>query len=582
MKYRSGLVLALSLVLTYATGRSHAAVATDWTLALVPSFYVAGLSCTLPADDGCVLDKTYWGQNYFDPADQISLFSDWPVASPLGLSIFGTPPATQCLDMGSLTNATGLPAIAGFSDSGPFVVLGGAVSGTSYWTNFNGTDGAPVAGRVVEIMKLALDLQNTSPCVSVMAQYFAASLNGCNGACMSTEVQDALKVLAPYVYQSCSSDVDTDPTTVVTSFSANFAIVRGYNQGETTFGAEGCEGRYGPGYCPSGPFNTSKYLCPQDLSEVCNQDFSCTGGCTQLRGFWNNRQQALSTASARRKANKPGWGALCPATYTTGWEESTTCNRDAYAGAQPIECRRAFGGPEGLTQPEACPSGTDLTVADALTVDAPDGQMCVIALRQMITAENNAACQETAACLPSEVRDTLDVMWGLVNTYCSCMGQSNNPEGLSRSLADAYNLTNATNATLNAVQVRKVARADLNRYTEFIRSYNRGVHGPGTCKDLAAGVLAAEPVITADNKVAVGWFIWGIIAIVIIGLGLLATLAMYLPFWMNDKQSNGQYHQMETVAQPAAAYYQDPASVVGQPMPAGVAQRQPYYVGSAN
>lgn len=579
MKYRDCLAVALVVVCFAASAR--AATAADWTLSPLPGLYVAGLNCDLSTDDGCVLDKTYWGQNNYDVANPLSFFADWPISSQSGFEVFNP---SRCMDMGSLSNATGLTGIVGFSDSDAFFVDGGQVNGSDYWTNFNGTDGEPVAGRVVEIMKLALDLQNTSPCLSVMSQYFAASLNACNGACMSTAVIDALQALSPYVYQSCSSDVESDPTSVVTNFSENFAVVRGYNYGETTFGAEGCAGRYGPGYCPSGPFNTSKYLCPQDLSEVCNQDFSCTGGCTQLRGFWKNRLQALSSASKKRKEKKPGWGALCPATYTTGWEESATCDRDAYASAQPMECRRAFGGPEALTQPEACPSGADLTLADALTVDAPNGQMCVIALRQMVTAENNAACQETAACLPSEVRDTLDVMWGLVNTYCSCLGQSNNPEGLNRDLANAFNLTNATNATLLEVQARKVARADLNRYTEFIRSYNRGVHGPGTCKDLAAGVLAADPVITADNKVAVGWFIWGIIAIVLIALVGLGAVVMFAMGWYGDRKAGGEYHAVETSAQApsgADAYYQDPTQVLGHASQA-VTQRKPFYVGSTN
>lgn len=231
----------------------------------------------------------------------------------------------------------------------------------------------------------ALDILKTPAhgdmCYILGAQFVAASMNKCKGACVDAPVAQALTsawniLITPGL---CPGGLTSDGNHTALRATANDVknILDDYNNGDF----------YGPGHCGS------------EQPEECIQ-YDCAGGCTLTRGYWQSH-----SANGKGKKNNLPWGDLndgqCP------HHESSIL----------------YGTMEWY---------------DALATPPTGGNACLIAGAQYVAAKLNIDCN--GACVPDVfvadalacVKDKLD------SAYCPGLTPGNGP------LTDAEKVARAT------------------------------------------------------------------------------------------------------------------------------------------
>ena len=196
-------------------------------------------------------------------------------------------------------------------------------------------------------------------CFILGAQFVAATMNECKGACAESAVTEAL-TRAWEILQTpglCPGGLTSSTNHTALRAEANNVknVLDDYNNGEF----------YGPGHCDSEAPND----CPV---------YTCDGGCTLTQGYWKTH-----SANGKGKNNMP-------------WDDGTgTCAHS--------ETSIVFG---------------TTTWFDAL-ITAPDGgNACLIAAKQYVAAKLNIDCN--GACVPDVfVADALAcVKEGLDSAFC--------------------------------------------------------------------------------------------------------------------------------------------------------------------
>lgn len=450
---------------------------------------------------GCVLSAGVYNEKNLIDSCQTSLSTCalWPSSSsPLGGSypmiLVGGFEQPICIDFGTVL--AGLPVRAWYETQ--FYLQEPT---TRTYDAFS----VPVYGTPLAIFKHTYEHPMQQVCNRFVNAYMTANLNLCGGSCASQELRDTMATAAEYVWGSanqsgCMFNLDANAT-LQAVLDPLTAVLESYNRGHVLLdlaSPTNCTVQYGSGACPKVYVNSTVYQC-QDQTAICDSGIACQGGCTEMQGFWRNHRFV-----AQKKKTSGSYADYCASSFRDQWATGSSCGFTDTDGALKLECRRAYVRPGGTGA--TC---DDLSISDVFAAKPKKGEACVTSVRQMLAAEFNEGCFETAACMPAEIRATLEAMWDIVEEHCQCQGSLNE---------------HVVNETL-------AARHALVRYTKVVEGYNAGDYGPGSCGDILA--VTAPLTATESTKLTqVHWTNWFLFAVSIVGtLGLAAVIVLQICVW---------------------------------------------------